>query len=404
MRVLAITKIFPNAIEPMSSPFNRQQLARLSERCQVEVMATIPWFPGIGAFRPWSAAAKLTRLEAREEIDGLVVHHPRFFYVPRVGHAVAGPLYAGSLLRAVHRRRNDFDVILGSWAYPDGYAAVALGRLLGIPTVVKLHGSDMNVVAELAGPRAMLRWALPRATRIVAVSRPLAKKAQAFGVAADRIDVVLNGVDQTLFRVADRSAARRALGLPQDGFMVLYVGRIEREKGVLELVQAFQGLLRRLPDARLVMVGDGSARQRLMELARPMGASATFVGARPLHEIPKWLASCGLLALPSWNEGTPNVVLEALACGRRVVATRVGGIPDLICSPMFGELVPPRSPHRLQLALFKASQEPYDPREVARLGCAGDWSESARQIHQALERAVNARLLEEAPSAVEGLT
>ena len=161
MRVLILTKIFPNRAEPRSSPFNRQQFAALSRLCDAEILATIPWFPGASAFARWSRAGRLLDVPDSEIIEGITVRHPRYVFLPKV-HAVAGPLYAASLARAAMKYDGRVDVVLGSWAYPDGFAAVALARLLGVPAVIKLHGSDMNVVAELAGPRRLLGWGYAR--------------------------------------------------------------------------------------------------------------------------------------------------------------------------------------------------------------------------------------------------
>src|SRR5215471_16974608 len=93
MRVLVVSKIFPNAVEPQSAPFNRQQLAALGRRCDVEVLATIPWFPGAGALARWTSAGRLTAVPPRDVIDDLPVRHPRVLYVPRFGHALSGALY-----------------------------------------------------------------------------------------------------------------------------------------------------------------------------------------------------------------------------------------------------------------------------------------------------------------------
>src|SRR6185503_15273678 len=108
--------------------------------------------------------------------------------------------------------RNRVDVVLGSWAYPDGFAAVLAAKLLGVPSVVKLHGSDINIVAKLPGARWMTAWALPKAERVVAVSRPLADEVIAMGVAPERVNIVMNGVDGDLFKPRDRAAARAELG------------------------------------------------------------------------------------------------------------------------------------------------------------------------------------------------
>jgi len=389
VRVLIVTKIFPNAVEPLSSPFNRQQFAALGRRCDVEVLATIPWFPGARAFGRWSTAGRLAGVPRRETIDGLPVVHPRFIYLPRVAVGTQGALYAASIAVEALRRRGKFDVVLGSWAYPDGVAAIALARLLGVPAVVKVHGSDLNVIAKMDGAARNLRFALPRARRVVAVSRPLADEVAGFGVPRERIDVVPNGVDSDLFRPADRAAARAELGHGGDRRRwILYVGRLEPAKGVLDLLGAFTRLAARRDDVRLVLVGDGSARAACAEAAQRLGDRILAPGARPLAEVPRWMAACDVLTLPSWNEGTPNVLLEALACGRRVVATRVGGIPDVVASDAIGELVPARDPAALADALERAAVAHYDPDAVARAGARGSWTESAARLEASLRAAL----------------
>jgi glycosyltransferase involved in cell wall biosynthesis len=388
MRVLVITKIFPNALEPLSSPFNRQQFAALGRLCDVEVLASIPWFPGARAFARWSAAGRLVGVPSRDVIDGLAVQHPRFLFLPRYGHALSGALYAASLAPAVLRYRGRVDVVLGSWAYPDGAAAVALAALLAVPAVVKLHGSDINVVARLRGPRRQLRWALPRARRVVAVSRALADEVVALGVARDRVAVVTNGIDPELFHPRDRAASRAAMGLAPDGKLLLYVGRLERAKGVIDLLDAFARLAPRRSDLRLALVGDGSARAECEERAARLGDQVKVLGARPLAEVPLWLGACDLLTLPSWNEGTPNVLLEALACGRPVVATRVGGIPDVVSAPPLGELVPARDPAALAAALERVADGSHDAPAIAQLGARGGWADSAARLLAVLEAAV----------------
>jgi teichuronic acid biosynthesis glycosyltransferase TuaC len=388
LRVLAITKIFPNAAEPLSAPFNRQQFAALANHCELEVMATLPWFPGAGLVSRWSSAGKLAGVPRRETIAGIDVSHPRTLFVPRLAHGAWGPLYAASIAPAVLRHRGKVDVVLGSWAYPDGFAAVIAARLLDVPCVVKLHGSDINLVAKLPGPRRQLSWALPRATRIVAVSRALADEVVALGVARDRVTVVMNGVDAELFRPRDRAAARAALGLP-GGPLALYVGNLKVEKGVLDLAAAWAKVKVNVPRGRLAILGGGPAKAALEAAVAPLGDRVTLVGPQPLAAVPGWLAACDVLVLPSHAEGTPNVVLEALASGRRVVATAVGGVPDLLASPELGELVPAHDPAALATALGRALDRPYDPEAVARLGARGGWDASAAALYAVLRAAVN---------------
>ena len=385
MRVLAITKIFPNAAEPLSAPFNRQQFAALARRCDLEVMATIPWFPGAGLVARWSSAGKLAAVPRHEQIAGIAVSHPRTLFVPRLAHSAWGPLYAASIAPALRRFRGKVDVVLGSWAYPDGFAAVIAARLLGVPCVVKTHGSDINVMAKLPGPRRLLAWALPQA-HMVAVSRALADEIAELGVPRDRIAVVMNGVDSELFKLRDRAAARRELGLPA-GPLALYVGNLKPEKGVLDLARAWTAVARDMPGATLSIVGGGPLRGEL-EAALP--ERATLHGPQPLSAIPTWMAACDVLVLPSHVEGMPNVVLEAFACGRRVVASAVGGVPDLITSATLGALVTPRDPAAFAAALTLALRTPYAPEAVAELGAHGGWDASAAALHAVLVTAAGA--------------
>ncbi|HEY1556914.1 MAG TPA: glycosyltransferase family 4 protein [Kofleriaceae bacterium] len=380
MRVLAITKIFPNAAEPLSAPFNRQQFAALRERCELDVMATIPWFPGAGLVARWSSAGRLARVPRRETIAGIAVSHPRTMFVPRLAHAAWGPLYAASIAPALARYRGRIDVVLGSWAYPDGFAAVIAARLLGVPAVVKLHGSDVHL--NTAGARRMMAWSLPRAARIVAVSRPLADAVVALGVPREHVAVVMNGVDDELFHPRDRAAARAELGLPAGGKLAVYVGNLKPEKGVLDLVAAWP----RVTGAELAIVGGGPLRAEVTARAAAL-PGVRVVGPEPLARVPAWMAAADVVVLPSHSEGTPNVVLEAFASGRRVVATTVGGVPDLFTDPALGMLVPPRSPETLGDAVARALDEPYDPAEVARHGSRGSWSASAAALHDVLVEA-----------------
>jgi glycosyltransferase involved in cell wall biosynthesis len=416
LRVLAITKIFPNAVEPLSAPFNRQQFAALARRCHLEVMATVPWFPGAGLLGKWSSAGKLTEIPKREQIEGIDVTHPRTLFVPRLAHGTWGPLYAASIAPKLLGLRGKYDVVLGSWAYPDGFAAVVAAKVLGLPCVVKLHGSDINIVAKLPGPRRLSAWALPQARRIVAVSRALADEVAELGVPREKIAIVMNGVDASLFHPRDRKAARRELGLSEDGPLALYVGNLKVEKGVLDLAAAWSEMMStaaasglsntgasgpsntagasglsntNFSHARLAIVGGGPAKAELESAVASMNG-VQVIGPQPLDRIPTWMAACDVLVLPSHAEGTPNVVLEALACGRRVVATSVGGIPDLITSDALGTLVPPHAPKPLAVARGHALWTPYDADEVAQLGARGGWDASAAALYEVLAAAADA--------------
>jgi teichuronic acid biosynthesis glycosyltransferase TuaC len=357
MRVLAITSRQP-------APCDRQQLEELGRLCDLEVLASRTWFPG---------ARLLARFTAR--------------HLPRIGGSLSAGLYAASLAREVIARRGRVDVVLGAGPLPDGCAAVRIGQLLGVPAVVKLRDRDLEIIRRMRGGRAQKRSVLPQAERVVVVSEALAIEAEVLGVPRDRIDVVEDGVDTDIFHPRDRAGARDALGLPQDRRLLLYAGNLALEKGVLDLARAFTTLCAQEEDVDLVIVGAGEARAALEAAVAPLGDRVWLAGARPHGEVAHWMAAADLVVLPSWSEGTPNVVLEALASGRRVVATSVGGVPDLLTSRVLGELVPARQPAELARALERALDARFPAEEVVRAGSRGSWSDSAAALAMVLEDA-----------------
>jgi len=167
----------------------------------------------------------------------------------------------------------------------------------------------------------------------------------------------------------------------------LFVGRPERTKGFDELLTAVASLRGSIPSIELIVVGEGPEAAAYRERAGRLGVTATFVGVMPQRAVANYLAACDTLVLPSWAEGTPNVIIEALASGRRVVATAVGGIPDIVNRQELGLLVEPRNADALADALRRVLAEPYDPVEVSQNMGFGDWSHSAREVLQILESA-----------------
>ena len=243
-----------------------------------------------------------------------------------MGVPLAVPLFYGSALRPWARRQKRHDLILASWLYPDACAALWLARQLGVPCVVKAHGTDVNDLAARPYVAPIVRALLPRADAAVAPSRPLVDALVKLGAPAAHTHVLPNGVNPHIFHPASRSEARVRLGVSATDRVVLFVGRLDAKKGIRELIRAHRGL----PATRLVLIGDGPERAHVHAAVATSKGRVLAPGALTLPEVSAWMAAADVIALPSYAEGTPNVVLEALACGRPVVATRVGGIPDVV--------------------------------------------------------------------------
>jgi glycosyltransferase involved in cell wall biosynthesis len=367
--------------------YNRLQCVALSRLCDVDVRAVIPWFPGASVLGRWSSAGRCARVPAQEIVDGLTVRHPRILFVPKFGAAFAPELYLASLWPGLRALRGKVDVVLGCWAFPDGVAAIRLARMLGAASVVKVHGSDLNVLARQEPFHGILTRSLPQVGRLVAVSRPLGDRAIELGVPAGRVEIVRNGLDRDVFWIRDRAAMRAELGIAREGRWILYVGGLHLTKGVGDLLEAFDRLAPAYPDLRLALVGAGPEAALVRRAVERHPGRVVMAGALPAEGVARWMGACDVVTLPSWNEGTPNVLLEAFASGRRVVATRVGGIPDVVDSPELGTLVEARDVPALADALAQAAHASYEP-EPLRATAPYGWPESAARLLDVLMAAV----------------
>jgi glycosyltransferase involved in cell wall biosynthesis len=280
-------------------------------------------------------------------------------------------------------------VLLATWAYPDTVATTLVARRLELPIVAKVHGSDINVMAEVPIVRSQIRWALRRASCVFAVSRPMRQRLIDLGVPSECVRVQYNGVNVERFHPIDRVKARRDLGLPQDRRLILSVGNLEAVKGVIDLIDAAKLLVAEgEPVPLVVLVGAGRLRGELEERVRRdrLHDDVLLAGAQPHAEIPGWIGAADALCLPSHHEGCPNVVLEAMACGRPVVATGVGAVPDLIDSAV-GIVAPPRQPARLAEAIRAVTSRDWDAQAIRQRVLPLSWEENASALASELQRA-----------------
>jgi glycosyltransferase involved in cell wall biosynthesis len=233
--------------------------------------------------------------------------------------------------------------------------AAPIARALGIGRVVETyHGREAWRQGALRGRFVVDRLVARLVTRVIAVSRGAADfLIHGKGYPAHKVVVVPNGRDLTRFTPgAHREAVRKELGLDRDAPVVGVVGRLETQKGHVYLLDAWPQVVRAHPDARLLVVGEGSLRDALVRQARDghVADSVIFTGYR--SDIPRILDATDVLALPSLHEGMPLTVIEAAAAGRPAVATAVDGTPEVVRDGETGYLVPPADPAALAEALL----------------------------------------------------
>ncbi|MEO5689590.1 MAG: glycosyltransferase [Burkholderiaceae bacterium] len=389
LHVVVLTTFFPSPRDPFRTPFLRNLVDALASDCDIDLVIPVPRRPQIG---PWR---DVVPVPASETHAGWTLLHPRYLAMPGL-HWLSGLTYFAGVwrtLRALKRSHGRF-VLHAHCAYPDVVGAALAARMLGIPLVATTHGSDINLSGRQRLLRPQIRAALRSAERVIAVSAPLARAvAELADLPASRIACIpCAGFSPAVFHPRsrdERAALRQVLGVAARSRVVLFVGHLVPVKALDVLLRAWALLLRDATagaSARLILIGEGAQRDALERLARQEGIvdRVEFLGPLLHPAVADWIAAADVLCLPSHAEGSPNVVVEALASGTPVVASRVGGIPDLVDDGVNGLLVPAADPAALAAALGAALDRDWDPARISSSIAHLTWSALGRRNHGVL--------------------
>ncbi|MCC7047607.1 MAG: glycosyltransferase family 4 protein [Alphaproteobacteria bacterium] len=355
MRILTFSTLYPNAVFPHHGIFVETRLRKLVESGRVEarVVAPSPWFP---AWAPFPRSyAPYARIPVHETRHGLDIVHPRYLLLPKIGMTMAPFALAAAAERAMRAARRtgfDFDLIDAHYFYPDGVAAAIVARRLQKPLTITARGSDITEIALFPMQRRMIYWAAAQAAGVVTVCQALKdemlrQSATTGGLPADKVHVLRNGVDLDRFRPVDPAEARARLGV--DGPVLLSVGHLIPRKGHDLIIRALAGL----DGFTLLIVGTGPERVNLERLAAESGVAQRirFCGAVDQADLRVYYSAATMLVLASDREGWPNVLLESMACGTPVVATKVWGSPEVVRAPEAGLLAPRRDTEAIATAI-----------------------------------------------------
>lgn len=388
MKILTFSTLYPNSIKPHHGIFTETALRKVVEtgKVQTVVVAPVPWFPF--KQKTFGEYACFARVPLEEQRSGLRILHPRYLLLPKVGMHMAPFLMAMSAKQSIARLIRegfDFDVIDAHYFYPDGVAAIMLGRIFKKPVVISALGSDINLIPKFYLPRKMIQWAGRNASAIVTVCEALKAELARIGVRRDDITPLRNGVDLALFRPVDRKAVRAQLGI--QGFTLLSVGHLVERKGHDRVIAA----LPMVPGAHLVIAGGGPDEYKLRRLAwqHQVQDRVRFVGVLPQEQLRSYYGACDALVLASSREGWANVLLESMACGTPVVASNIWGTPEVVRSIDAGVLMPRNTPQGIVQGILTLRANYPDHSATRAYAERFSWAETTRgkvQIYTRLMR------------------
>lgn len=356
--ILAITNLYPVPWAPHRASFNKQQFELLAEHVSFRVLVLVPW-------REW-----LQHKHQCQETEQL--SYAPYFQLPGFGRSLT-PWFQRF---AIGRKQPWIDRakpthLLASWAFPDAVACLMYAKKQALPVVVKAHGTDVNEHTLYPRRRQLMTTWLSQAKTIFCASQALRNKLMAIGLDKDKVCTNYNGVNADIF-YPDPA------GMPDK--KILFVGNLLASKGVFELLDAFHQLHNET-DCNLHFIGQGPAADALKAQIAQHGLSerVTLHGALPIQDVANQVRTARLVVLPSYREGVPNVLLEACASGVPVVATTVGGIPEVV-TEQTGVLVEPKNRLALADAISTALAKTWQKDVIVQHAAQFDWQQNIRNF------------------------
>ena len=385
IELVVFSSLFPSVVRPGAGLFIRERMFRVAQHRPLAVVSPQPWFPGQSLIRRLRRGYR-PQAPALEIQQGIRVYHPRFLSVPGLLRQLDGwSMALGSFFLLRRLKAEGARLIDAHFAYPDGEAAIYLGRWLDLPVTITLRGTE---VPQSRSPmlRKRLERVLEDAARVFSVSDSLRRLAIELGAASEKVEVVGNGVDINRFHPVERSVARKKFDLPPDAKVLISVGGLVERKGMHRVIEVMPALVQRHPTLHYLIVGsggpEGNNRAELDAMVAQLGLAAHvhFLGTFPPDEL-KWpLSASDVFVLATRNEGWANVFLEAMACGLPVVTTDVGGNAEVVNRPELGTIVPFGDPAALQHALDDALEKEWDRCAIREYAQANQWDMRIAQL------------------------
>lgn len=344
MKIITLTTLYPNSEQHRHGIFIENRLLHLIKQypaVQLKVIAPVPYFPRWLSIISclFGSYGKYSKVPLFEQRHGVDIYHPRYLVIPKLGMNLTPYFLYRSMKKAVKditKLGYDFDLIDCHYFYPDGVAATKLANELNKPITVTARGSDITLLPKFPKVRKKIKQVLRNVSVGIGVCQALVDEMAVIEPDHQPLQTIRNGVDLSLFQPSiNREQLRKQLGI--HNFTLLMVGNLVELKGHKLVIEA----LKQLPDIELIIIGEGPLEAELKALTRQLTLQdkVNFTGGLKQPELPNYYAAADCYLLASSREGWANVLLESMACGTPVVATKVWGTPEVVNKPEAGLLI-----------------------------------------------------------------
>jgi teichuronic acid biosynthesis glycosyltransferase TuaC len=387
---LVLSFLYPNDAQPIAGVFVRERISRVAKISPLFVVSPQPWSPFDALIRRFLRKGYRPKPANPHTIeDGVKVYRPRFLSLPGILRSADGLSMALSVRWLIHAQKllGTFDLIDAHFAFPDGYAAYRLSRWFKVPYCVTLRGAkDTDTIGT---PReGMLKEALHHAKAVIGVSDSLRQFAVDSGTPNERACAITNGVDGSKFFPESQHAARQKLAIPLDAKVMVSVGSLIPLKGHHRVIEVLPALVQKFPNLLLLVVGGSTSFGDTTGLIQQTIATTQMqnhvrlCGRISPADLRWYLSASDLFVLATENEGWPNALMEALACGLPLVTTRVGGNAEIVCSPAMGSVVPYWDPAAFEREAARWLTSSTDAQRAERMAWIGarTWDRAAARV------------------------
>lgn len=363
--ILFFTNLHPLPWQPARATYNFEEIRHLKAHADVKVLMPVPWFTYF----------KQVVLKGHRSPEGYCLFP--FFYIPKVLTSLHPLFLLLSLIICVKpllwlaKSKN----VIASWAYAEAVVA-ALGKtIFKYKLIIECLGSDVNALMQKPMHKRQMSWAFKKSTAVTTKSKALAEAVK-LHVPEVTPHVIYNGVDFDVFTL------RETVPFSRQTQSLLFVGSLIPTKGVYELIDGFEQAIANNPAMTLRIAGEGCSKGTLQKMisAKSLEHSVTLLGAIPHQSLVGELHKSDALILPSYREGVPNVIMEALATGTPVIATDVGGIAEVLIPEVGGILIEAQNADAVADAIREIAYKTWNSKEIKESVSTYTWQNSALEL------------------------